>query len=150
MHTIRRASIEDLDIIVSLFDAYRVFYKKESDLNGAKNFIGSRLNNNESTIFLAFNESNKAVGFIQLYPLFSSTRMARLWLLNDLYVDKANRRKGIAKELLERAKEFSRETNARGFFLETGVDNMGANALYPAVGMTLNDDHNFYYWNVVD
>jgi len=105
------------------------------------------MENKESEIYLAFDEAEQAVGFIQLYPLFSSTRMSRLWLLNDLYVDKSARRKGFAKALLEKAKEHCHETKAAGFFLETGADNMEGNALYPAAGMTLNDDHNFYYWN---
>ncbi len=147
---IRKASLQDLEIIAPLFDAYRVFYEKESDLDGARNFISQRLEQQESTIFLALDEEDKAVGFIQLYPLFSSTRMKRLWLLNDLYVDASARRKGFAKALLQQAKQFSHESGARGFFLETGADNREGNALYPAVGMTLNDDHNFYYWNTED
>lgn len=148
MTNIKQASIEDLDLIVPLFDAYRVFYKKESDLGGAESFIKQRLENNESTIFLAFDESQNAVGFIQLYPLFSSTRMSRLWLLNDLYIDPSARRKGLAKSLLDQAKQYCLETKASGFFLETAADNIEGNSLYPAAGMTLNHDHNFYYWDV--
>ena len=147
---IRKATIQDLEDIVPLFNAYRIFYGKDSDLDGAQDFISQRLEHNESTIFLAFDQANQAVGFIQLYPLFSSTRMSRLWLLNDLYVDMRARRKGFAKALLEHAKQFCQENGAAGFFLETGADNKEGNALYPAAGMTLNDDHNFYYWNTED
>ena len=103
---IRKASISDLHLIAPLFNAYRIFYKKDSDLGGADSFIKQRLENNESTIFLAFDDSQNAIGFIQLYPLFSSTRMARLWLLNDLFVDPIARRKGVAKSLLDQAKQF--------------------------------------------
>jgi len=148
MSSIRKATVQDLDLISPLFDAYRVFYEKDSDMKGAKNFLKERLENNESVIYLAMEDDKNAVGFIQLYPLFSSTRMARLWLLNDLFVDPSARRKGIAKQLLEKAKQHCHKTKACGFFLETGVDNIEGNALYPAAGMTLNDDHNFYYWDV--
>ena len=143
MINIRRASANDLPIVAPLFDAYRVFYKKESDLAAANSFLKERLENSESVIFLAL-ENETAAGFIQLYPLFSSTRMAKLWLLNDLFVDSNFRRKGIAKSLLEQAKKHCLETKACGFFLETGVDNLEGNHLYPDAGMTLNDDHNFY------
>ena len=119
-------------------------------MEGAKNFLKERLENNESVIYQATDNSKNTVGFIQLYPLFSSTRMSRLWLLNDLFVSPDARRQGIAKLLLERAKEHCRSTKAAGFFLETDIENKEGNALYPAVGMTLNDDHNFYYWNVMD
>ena len=67
-----------------------------------------------------------------------------------MFVDRCVRRKGIARQLLERAKQHCHETKARGFFLETGIDNMEGNALHPAAGMTLNDDHNFFYWDVVN
>ena len=118
MPSIRLASLQDLNQISSLFDAYRVFYEKESNLEGAQSFLKGRLENNESVIYLAIDDSNNAVGFIQLYPLFSSTRMAILWLLNDLFVDPNARRQGIAKQLLERAKQHCRESEACGFFLD--------------------------------
>jgi len=148
MISIHRITIHDLDKLYPLFDAYRVFYEKDSDMEGAKNFLKERLKNNESVIYQAMDDAKNVLGFIQLYPLFSSTRMSRLWLLNDLFVDPSARRQGIAKQLLERAKQHCQETKACGFFLETGVDNLEGNALYPAAGMTLNDDHNFYYWDV--
>ena len=85
MINIRRASANDLSMVAPLFDAYRVFYKKDSDLAAANSFLKERLENSESFIFLALDDNGAAAGFIQLYPLFSSTRMARLWLLNDLF-----------------------------------------------------------------
>ena len=112
MPSIRLASLQDLNQISSLFDAYRVFYERESDLEGAQSFLKDRLENNESVVYLAIDDANNAVGFIQLYPLFSSTRMARLWLLNDLFVDPNARRQGIAKQLLEKAKQHCRESKA--------------------------------------
>lgn len=147
MISIKKGKLLNLSLIAPLFDAYRVFYEKESDLLGATAFLKERLENEESVIYLTVDEHETALGFIQLYPLFSSTRMQRLWLLNDLYVDPSARRMGVAKLLLERAKEHARETGAHGFFLETSVDNVEGNKLYPAVGMTLNDDHNSYWWN---
>jgi len=143
-----KVDIDKLDLVTPLFDAYRVFYQQQSDQLGAVTFLKERIENNESVIFLAVDEHDNAAGFVQLYPLFSSTRMQRLWLLNDLYVESDYRRMGIAKLLLERAKAHCVETGARGFFLETGMDNVEGNKLYPAVGMTLNDDNNFYWWDV--
>ena len=42
----RLATIQDLDSIAPLFDAYRQFYKQKSDLKLAKKFISERLKNN--------------------------------------------------------------------------------------------------------
>jgi len=73
-------------------------------------------------------------GFVQLYPMYSSVRMARTWILNDLYVDAATRRKGVARALLDAAADFAREDGAAGIALETTVDNAAARALYRSAG----------------
>jgi GNAT superfamily N-acetyltransferase len=93
------------------------------------------------------NEENIMVGFVLLYPLFSSTRMEKLWLLNDLYVDENHRGKGYSIALINRAKELCKETKACGLMLETSKENAIGNRLYPTTGFTLDKDHNFYSWN---
>lgn len=86
-----KAHIEHLDLIVSLFDAYRMFYRKPSDKEAAKQFLFERLKNRESIIFLALVD-NEAVGFTQLYLSFSSVSMQPIYILNDLYVTKEYRK----------------------------------------------------------
>lgn len=103
------AGLEHLEALASLFDGYRQFYKQESDLTGAKAFLEARLQREESVVFLAL-EGTEALGFTQLYPSFSSVSMARLWILNDLFVNPAARGKGVGEALLARAVEFARET----------------------------------------
>jgi len=44
----RIATLADLEVIAPLFDAYRQFYEKPSDLALAKSFIGNRLQSNVS------------------------------------------------------------------------------------------------------
>ena len=94
--TIRQAVLDDLDDIVPLFDAYRQFYKRESDLDAARAFLDDRLQRRESVVFLAF-DGEAAVGFTQLYPSFSSVSMAPIQILNDLYVDPSARKYGVER-----------------------------------------------------
>ncbi len=147
MTEIRKATIGDLKFVVELFDKYRVFYEKESDIKKAEGFISERLTMNDSQIFVAETDDKYLVGFVQLYPVFSSTRMKRLWLLNDLFVDKAHRGKGISKQLIESSKELCRQTNACGLILETAKANVVGNGLYPKVGFSLDKEHNYYSWD---
>jgi GNAT superfamily N-acetyltransferase len=147
MATIRKATIEDLKFVVELFDKYRVFYEKESDKQNAESFISERLEINDSKIFVAEIDNGNLVGFVQLYPIFSSTRMQRLWLLNDLFVDKEHRGKGISKQLIERSKELCKQTNSCGLVLETAKANSVGNELYPKVGFSLDKEHNYYSWD---
>ena len=146
MSNIKRACISDLDELVGLFYQYRIFYQKETNLSGAYQFLKERIEKNESTIFLALNEQRKAIGFTQLYPYFSSTRMSRLLLLNDLYVDPNFRGKGYSKMLIQAAKEYAMENQSVGLLLETAKSNEIGNNLYPSVGFELDNDHNYYFW----
>jgi ribosomal protein S18 acetylase RimI-like enzyme len=144
---IRKVKFTDLDQLAMLFDAYRVFYKKESDLEAAKKFLSERITQSDSEIFVAAADGNKLVGFVQLYPLFSSTRMKKLWLLNDLYVLPSHRGQGISKLLIEEAKDLCRRTDACGMMLETAKSNEVGNSLYPAAGFELDGEHNYYEWD---
>ena len=145
---IRRAVVNDLDSLSELFDGYRVFYKKETDIPAAKAFLSERIVNNESVIFVAENDSKELMGFVQLYPLFSSTRMKRLWLLNDLFVKPESRGIGISVALIDAGKELCRNTDSCGMILETAKDNSIGNNLYPRAGFTADGDHNYYEWEV--
>ena len=144
---IQPAIINHLNELSILFDAYRQFYNKVSDIESAKVFLADRMNNNESKIFIAF-DGEEAVGFIQLYPLFSSTRMKRFWILNDLFVSSRWRGKGFSKALIEEAKELCNQTDACAMLLETSISNEIGNNLYPSMGFVLRDDANFYEWEV--
>ena len=144
---IRKATKQDLHPLALLFDKYRVFYRKESAIEAAKAFLEDRIELKDAVIYVDELENGDLTGFAQLYPIFSSTRMKRLWLLNDLFVAPKYRGRGISKRLLEQAKILVQETNACGFFLETEKSNTIGNQLYPAVGMSLNEMNNYYYWD---
>lgn len=144
----KQATINDLQTLAPLFDAYRQFYDKKSDVEGAKEFLLERIANNESVIYLAFDEKENAVGFVQLFPSFSSTRMKRFWILNDLFVSPEFRGQGFSRELIEEAKSLCRKTDACAMLLETSVTNHIGNSLYPSAGFQLRDDANFYEWEV--
>ena len=93
---IRKINTKDIKSLSKLFDNYRVFYGKKSDLQGSEKFLYERIKNNESEIFVAEDNNEELVGFVQLYPIFSSTKMQKLWLLNDLFVENNMNRINIA------------------------------------------------------
>jgi len=130
---VRIAGLDDLESVVPLFDSYRQFYGRTSDQALARSFLRERMANKESVIFLAQADGG-AAGFIQLYPSFTSTGAARIWILNDLFVAPARRGQGIASLLLERAAGFARETGAVRLGLSTAVTNHAAQALYERHG----------------
>jgi GNAT superfamily N-acetyltransferase len=122
-------SVEDIDAVAPLFDEYRMFYKAAPDRAGAREFLFDRFRLGESVLFIAY-DADEPCGFVQLYPIFTSVEMRRLWLLNDLFVRDGVRRSGVGRALMRRAEEHARETGAAGLTLSTATDNAKAQALY--------------------
>ncbi len=145
---IRKAVLEDVKNLSVLFDNYRQFYKKESDMAGAVSFLTERIRHSESEIFVSENEDQEMIGFVQMYPVFSSTRMKRLWLLNDLFIQPEYRGKGISVALINECKNLCRQTKSCGMILETAKDNAIGNNLYLKTGFVPDYDHNYYEWEI--
>jgi len=139
--TIARAGPGDVDTVLPLFQAYLAFYRRKRTDEDSRTFLTERLTRDESAIFVARDAAGAAVGFTQLYPLFSSLEMRRMWLLNDLYVVPGARRTGVAHALLQRAEAFARETGATRLTLDTAVSNRTAQRVYETAGWT--PDHEF-------
>jgi GNAT superfamily N-acetyltransferase len=139
---IKKASTEDIARVAFLFDAYRVFYKQPSDLQKAFDFLEQRMAKEESVIFLAILK-NETVGFVQLYPIFSSVSLKRAWLLNDLFVAESARNQGVGEALLQEAKQFGKETDSAFIILQTADDNYKAQSVYEKNGWIKTQD--FFY-----
>ncbi len=131
--SVRRATLADAEAIAPLFDLYRQFYEQAPDASLARRFIEARLAGDESVIFVA-TDGDRLVGFTQLFPSFSSVRAVRIWVLNDLYVVREARRRGVARLLLDAAAAFGRGSGAARLELETDHDNRSAQALYRHLG----------------
>lgn len=144
MVKIVEANINHLEELIPLFDQYRTFYQQNSDLQAAKNFLEARIKNDESIIFLAYYNDEPA-GFTQLYTSFSSVSMQAIFILNDLFVSKNARKKGVGEALLNRAKEICFEKNHKGLVLETGIDNP-AQKLYEKLGWKKDNSSFHYFW----
>lgn len=142
---VRSASPADTDTIAPLFDAYRQFYGKPADLERAREFILERLELIESVILLAEDESGRALGFVQLFPSFTSVQARRLWVLNDLYVSEAARGLGVGRALMDAAREHAIRTGAKRLTLETVKDNERAWRLYESLGYVKSGPEVRYY-----
>lgn len=140
---IRPATPADLEALVPLFDGYRQFYEQPGDLALAREFLGKRLAEMDTVIFLAELERS-AVGFTHLFPIFSSTRCKRLWLLNDLFVSDKARGHGVARALLHAAEQHARATGACGLELATAHTNRRAQRLYESLGWQLDTTFRHY------
>ncbi|MGL6242298.1 GNAT family N-acetyltransferase [Pseudomonas sp.] len=120
--------------IAYLFDAYRGFYGQPSNFQQSRDFIAERIARDESVIFFASDLSGIALGFVQLYPTFSSIDAHRTWLLSDLFTTPEARGQGVGRLLMNAARDFALSTGAKGMVLETATDNFTAQRLYESLG----------------
>ncbi|MEQ8230229.1 MAG: GNAT family N-acetyltransferase [Gammaproteobacteria bacterium] len=145
--TVRQAVLDDLELLTPLFDAYRHFYGQPHDRETAEDFLRARLAQGDSVIFLA-HDADLGVGFVQLYPLFSSVAAARTFVLNDLFVLEQARRRGIASRLLDAAIDYANRVGAVRLTLSTAADNAAARALYEAEGWQCDDAFAVYHFSL--
>ena len=138
-----QAGVQHLDELVPLFDAYRVFYRKDSDVDAARVYLTSCLSQLEAIVFVAY-LNEKAAGFTLLYPTFSSAAMARIWTLNDLFVNPDARGKGLGEALLKEAVSFAKVSGAVRLTLKTEVSNRTAQRVYERLGWQRDSSFHSY------
>ena len=146
--TVRQAALPDLEALVPLFDGYRQFYGRGSDLGAAREFLSARIKHSESVLFVA-QDGHLAAGFVQLYPSFSSISLARTFIFNDIFVLSQWRKRRVGSLLIEAAIEFARASGAVRLSLSTAVSNQTAQALYQSTGWK-RDEQFFYYHFAID
>jgi GNAT superfamily N-acetyltransferase len=142
--SVRQAVLSDIEEIVPLFDGYRQFYCQPSDEAAVRGFLRKRLEQRDSVLFIAEVEG-RAVGFTQLYPMFSSVSMARTFVLNDLFVLPEARKSGVGRSLLGAATLFAREAGAIRLSLSTAITNKAGQSLYEGAGW--RRDEAFYVYH---
>lgn len=145
-HTIRQATVDDVEQLAPLFDAYRRVYGRTSDVAAARTFLLARFANRESTLSIA-HQGDAAIGFAQLYPSFSSVSLARIFILNDLFVQEQARRIGVVSSLLSDAATVAVSLKAVRLSLSTALTNDAAQALYRSAGW--NRDQQFSVYHLV-
>ena len=141
---LRKADLSDLESVARLFDLYRQFYECEPDFVSAKEFIKNRLENAESTIFVACDD-DQLTGFTQLYPSFCSVEAIKILILYDLFVAPEYRKTGVGEALMNRATAYAKEVDASRLDLLTAKDNFPGQRLYEKLGYVRTNESFYAY-----
>ncbi len=142
--SIRLCGERHVGLAVELFEQYRQFYGMPPNKDGAHAFLTRRLKQKDSIFLMAESERGVPLGFVQLYPMFSSTRMVRLWVLNDLFVVPDARRKGVGMRLMEAARSHAERHGVRAIALATQKHNAAARKLYEGLGYRLDTEFDHF------
>jgi GNAT superfamily N-acetyltransferase len=145
--SVKQASILDLPKIVPVFDSYRAYFKQERNPSEVERFLFDKFEHLESVIFIA-EQNNEVIGFAQLYPIFSSLTLQRVWLLNDFFICEDYRNKGVGKQLFEKLKEFTLLTKSKGIELSVEHINEEAWHFWEKQGFKLDEEFRYYFYKL--
>lgn len=148
MINIHSATSDDVKAITPLFMAYLHFYQINIHTEESVcQFLNARLIKKEAIIFIA-KEGDALVGFLQLYPSFSSLQLKGIWIVNDLFVVESARKRGIGKQLLSAANTLAHETESAYLTLSTSLENAPAQRLYESLNWQRNNAFITYIRNL--
>jgi GNAT superfamily N-acetyltransferase len=142
--SVRQAVLADLEELATLFDQYRQFQDRASDIAAARSFLRERFNHGESVVFIC-HDGDAPVGFAQLYPSFSSVSLSRVFVVNDLFVHESGRRKGVASMLLSAIESYAWSFGSARVTLNVARDNNSAQRLYEEHGWKQDDQFFMYH-----
>jgi GNAT superfamily N-acetyltransferase len=136
MARIEIAGERDLPELLTLMRGYLDFYEvapsDENVLRMSRALIADPAR--EGLQLIARDESGRAIGFATIFWTWSTTRAARIGVMNDLFVAQGARGAGAADALIAACLERCRSHGAALLAWKTAPDNDRAQAVYDRVG----------------
>ena len=136
MTTIEVVAEGDLPELLTLMRGYCDFYEVapsyESPLAMSRALIADPAR--EGMQLVARDESGRAIGFATIFWSWSTTRAARIGVMNDLFVAPTGRGSGAADALIAACVDRCRTHGATLLAWQTALDNHRAQAVYERVG----------------
>lgn len=118
MMKIFKAEQWNIEVLLPLFEVYRKSYGMDENPERTLVFLTNRMRFNESLFFIAMNDQEQAIGFIQLFPRLSSLQLQRYWQLTDIFVLEQPQQSEIYAALISKAKEFVHFTQSNRLVAE--------------------------------
>jgi GNAT superfamily N-acetyltransferase len=137
---VRVARESDTDAVTALMYEYIVvFYKSPSpSIEKLQSLIQMLLEGREGIQFVAESDG-RIVGFTTLYFTYSTTRVNKIVMMNDLYVIEEMRGKGVAGKLFEACSTYTNDNDYAAMVWETAKDNKRAQRFYEKMGARPGD-----------
>lgn len=138
--TIRRATLADFDAYVELWRAYLATWDVAQPTEETR-LVFAKFTDAESTrarLFLA-EEGGVAVGFASVLRVPHTFSSKDSLYLEDLFVSKERRGRGIATELIHFCYGLARDEDLSRVYWHSALDNDTARSLYVHVGGELQD-----------
>jgi GNAT superfamily N-acetyltransferase len=145
--SVRQATIQDLPNVIPVFDCYREHFKQQKNPLAVEKFLFEKFEHRESVLYIV-EQQTEIIGFAQLYPVFSSLTLQRVWLLNDFYIAEKYRRNGVGNQLFAALKEFCLLTKSKGIELSVEHTNIKGWTFWEKQGFKLDEAFRYYFYKL--
>ncbi len=126
----RLDSLGDIDAAAGLLDQYRQHYGANPAPEAVGAWLREQIESARARVYLA----GEADGICTVAVVPAALTLRTVWLVRDLYVRPAARRRGVARALLTAVAEEARASGAHRLSLQTETDNVRAIELYTRTG----------------
>jgi ribosomal protein S18 acetylase RimI-like enzyme len=142
---VTRVGEDDLADLLPLMRGYSDFYEVEPSDDALLALSRALIANpeHEGIQFIA-RDGDTALGFATVYWMWSTSRAARIGVMNDLFTAPEARRRGVGEALIQQCLGAVRERGAVVLQWQTARDNQTAQALYERVGGIREQWYDYY------
>ena len=136
----------DLEDLLPLMRGYSDFYEVDPSDDALLAMSRALIADpeREGVQFIARDGDGTALGFATVFWLWSTSRAARIGVMNDLFTAPEARRRGVGEALIAACLAVVRERGAAIMQWQTAPDNQTAQALYERVGGVREQWVDFY------
>ena len=135
--TVRRAVKSDATDISVLYLHFLRAYGHDSELKAVLLFLAGLLTEPWVKFFVATDMSDKIVGFAGCALTYSAVSQSVAITINDMFVDAAYRRHGVATSLCDAIEAYAKHNGYVKIFLETDSEAEAAIATYKKAGFVV-------------
>jgi GNAT superfamily N-acetyltransferase len=144
---ITRVGEDDLADLLPLMRGYSDFYEVDPPDDALLALSRALIANPEHEglqLIARDAEDGSPLGFATVYWLWSTSRAARIGVMNDLFTAEAARRRGVGEALIQACLDAVRERGGALLQWQTATDNHTAQALYERVGGIREQWYDYY------
>ena len=152
MVSIVLAGVAHLEPLSQLLNAHRIEQGMPDNQPAVAHFLFERLINHEAVHFIALKANAEehaqpqGLGFIQLYPSFSSESLMPYWTVGALYVTPSVRQEGLGKALIAQALQLVRERGDEGLRAQLSTRETEARQLMQSMGFQVQSGIETYHY----
>jgi ribosomal protein S18 acetylase RimI-like enzyme len=140
-NNVRAALLSDVQVLVELMEE---FYRESNyslERLWATNSFRTLLGDSSRGSVWLLSRDNEAVGYVVLTVRFSMEHGGLDAFIDDLFVRREHRRRGVATTALDELFAECRRRGVLALHVEVGRDNVGANTLYAGFSLRARTDH---------